>query len=276
MLYSEFLRLKYQFKAKAVLVLLLSYMLFSSVLLVRAVPRMVALYNTVGLTYQIDNFFFLWFGYHRFISISEFRLLFFATRIFPFIFLPMLLSWFEGDTFSSDYSNECDFLLYLRASRKKYFTEKLFMAFIGSFIIVVIMLAFQLLLSVFGCLYLKQKGILIPDFECDDLFILLGPSIRIPLYYSSLITLSCAVTLFIHTPAAAYILPVAIAVGSSVLTAELTNNVPMDLAFYDSGLMTPKMEIYWYTVILFLTTAAFLTWVKLCIEKDALRTPQAK
>lgn len=273
MLYSEFLRLKYQFKTKAGLVLLLFYMLFSSILLVRAIPRMVALYNTVGLTYQIDNFFFLWFGYYRFISISDFRLLFFATRIFPFIFLPMLLSWFGGDTFSSDYTNQCDFLLYLRVSRKKYFIEKLLMTFIGSFVIVLIILVFQLLLSVLGCLYLKQKGILIPDFERDDLLILLSSGIRIPLYYSSLAALSCSITLFIHIPAATYMLPVVIAVGSSVLTAELTNNVPMDLAFYDSGLMAPNMEIYWYTVIMYLTIVVFLTLVKICIEKDALKTP---
>lgn len=267
MLYNEFLRLKYHVKTKACFILLFFYMVLLSVLLVKAIPQMVTLYNSVGLTYKIENFFFLWFGYHRFISISAFRLLFFLTRFFPFVFLPLLLSWSGGDTFSTDSINECGFLLYLRTSRKKYFIKKLFTVFIGSFITVFMLLIFQLLLSTLGSLYLKQKGILIPDFKYSDILVIISPCIRIPLYYSSLASLSCALTFFIHTPAAAHILPVVIAVSSSVLTAELTNNVPMDLAFYDSGLMTPNMEIYWYTVMMFLMAAVILTWVKIRMEE---------
>lgn len=202
MLYNEFLRLKYHVKTKACFILLFFYMVLLSVLLVEAIPQMVILYNSVGLTYKIESFFFLWFGYHRFISISAFRLLFFLTRFFPFVFLPLLLSWSGGDTFSTDSINECGFLLYLRTSRKKYFIKKLFTVFIESFITVFMMLT-----------------------------------------------------------------PVVIAVSSSVLTAELTNNIPMDLAFYDSGLMTPNMEIYWYTVMMFLMAAVILTWVKIRMEE---------
>ena len=58
MLYNEFLRLKYHVKTKACFILLFFYMMLLSVLLVKAIPQMVTLYNSVGLTYKIENFFF--------------------------------------------------------------------------------------------------------------------------------------------------------------------------------------------------------------------------
>ena len=57
MLYNEFLRLKYHVKTKACFILLFFYMMLLSVLLVKAIPQMVTLYNSVGLTYKIFSFF---------------------------------------------------------------------------------------------------------------------------------------------------------------------------------------------------------------------------
>lgn len=270
MIYSEFLRLKYSTKTKAGIFLSLCYMVILTFLLVEAIPDMVNLYKSVGIIYKIDDFFFLWFGYYRFMAISSFGVLFFATRYFPFLILPLLLSWFGADTFLTDYINHCIPLLYLRSSRKKYFLGKLIVIFIVSFSIVLLMLLFQLLLSTLGCFYLKHKGILIPDFKFTDLFMIGITCIKIPLYYSSLAAVSYAITLFVKIPAAPFMLPVMIAVGSSVLFAETTNNIPMDLAFYDSGLMTPHMEIYWISVVAFLIIAVVLTWVKVCMTREVL------
>lgn len=263
MIYSEYLRLKYNFKTKAGIFLSLCYMLILTVLLVRAIPDMVNLY-------KIENFFFLWFGYDRFISISSFGVLFFATRYFPFLILPLLLSWFGVDTFLEDYTNQCIPLLYLRSSGKEYFLGKLIVVFTTAFSIVLLLLVFQLLLSAAGSFYLKSRGILIPEFKPHDLLMIGITCIKIPLYYSSLAAVSFAVTLFVKIPAAPYMLPVMIAVGSSVLFAEMTNNIPMDLAFYDSGLMTPHMEIYWISVLAFLMLAVVLVWVKLCMTREVL------
>lgn len=271
MIYSEFLRLKCHIKTKAGSLVLGMYMLAISCLLAKRIPQMIALYNSVGFDYKIESFLFLWFGYYRFISISAFRFLFFATRLFPFIFLPLLLSWFGGDTFLTDYENNCEFLLYVRKSRKAYFLGKLLAVFMESFLVVFLLLIFQLIFAVTGSLYLKQRGIFIPDFSFQDVYAIISSCVKIPLYYSSISVVSYAISLFITIPAATYMLPVVIVISSSVLVAELTNNIPMDLAFYKSGLMTPDIKIYWLSVLLFLVLAITFTWVKICMEKEYLR-----
>jgi hypothetical protein len=272
LIYSELLRLKYNRKTIAGIFLSLLYMSILTILLVRAIPGLVALYNSVGVDYKIDNALFLWFGYHRFISISSYRLLFFATRLFPFVLLPLLLSWFGVDTYLKDQINQSISLLYLRSSRKKYFLGKLFVVFLASYLIVLLMLVFQLFLAIVGCLYLKQGEISIPGFELSDISIILQTCIKIPLYFSSVSVVSYTISLFVNIPAAPYMLPPIVAVGSSVLIAETTNNVPMDLAFYDSGLVSPHMEIYWYSILVFLIIAVVLTWVKICMTKEILES----